>query len=109
MTCRAFEEIRTPEFQNKLHRIMTLLEAAYKHYFANSDGHCKLMEGHVSIELPPFFWQSPDGNARPRISIYSYVLGPGRAHGFENVDLALREVEQWHAAEMAATHDGGFW
>ena len=82
-------------------RIRSLLAEAYEHYFANSDGHCKSSEGAVSLHFQPFFWREGEGQERPGVSIFSYVLGPHRDHYFRNTDEALAAVTEWHADEMS--------
>src|SRR5437763_1425202 len=85
-----------------LAEIQRLLDEAYTHYFANSDGHCKSSEGDIELGFNNFF-ERRDG--RPfvitSVGIYSYVLGPSRMNYFKSVDEALAAVRGWHAKEMA--------
>lgn len=89
--------------------IVALLDEAYKHYFDNSDGHCKASEGWVGISFDygTYFERKPSMS----VEVYSYVLGPSRSHHFSTIAEALSAVRQWHKAEMAYDHaaDAGGW
>lgn len=96
----------TETLQQNLAEIRRLLSEAYEHYFAGSDGHCKSLEGQISIDYPEFFWRLDAGDpaASPRISIYSYVFARGRREHFENSQEALDTVREWHAEEMGTVY-----
>lgn len=86
--------------------ICRLLDEAYDHYFANSDGHCKMSEGHVTVNQSyGNYWDRKEGQNQPiqSVTVYSYVLGPHRSHDFESLEEALETVQRWHASEMS--HD----
>jgi hypothetical protein len=88
----------------EIHR---LLNEAYDHYFANSDGYCKSSEGQVSLHWPTYFAMRY-GEIEPTCSVYSYVLGPSRNHDFESTTEALAAVREWHAEEMAHDYRDSF-
>ena len=89
--------------QENLREIHRLLDEAYRHYFENSDGHCKSSEGHISVEYGNYW--SRQGLTDPLeisgVEIYSYVLGPSRGHRFNTTAEALEAVRGWHEDEMA--------
>lgn len=85
----------------ELHR---LLQEAYDHYFANSDGYCKSAEGVVYVEWPTYFAMR-DGDTEPKVGVYSYVMGPDRMHYFNSIADALEAVREWHAKEMVRTYE----
>lgn len=87
-----------------LSEIVCLLDEAYRHYFDNSDGHCKSSEGAIDLHFGTFFDRN-NGEDKIGCSIYSYVLGPHRNHSFESIESALAEVKKWHKAETE--HDYG--
>jgi hypothetical protein len=93
----------TAEEQRDLAQLIALLDQAYDHYFANSDGHCKSSEGYVHVDFGLYFDRA-DGVRRRAVKVYSYCLGPSRTHHFESIKDALAAVEQWHAEEMATDH-----
>ncbi len=92
----------------QLDELVTLLDEAYRHYFATSDGYCKSSEGAIELELTNFFDRREGESLRVKsVMIYSYVLGPSRAHYFGSVQEALAAVRHWHAQEMARDDNDG--
>jgi hypothetical protein len=80
-----------------------LLDEAYRHYFANSDGHCKSVEGAISLHFGNHFDREhydKDALEVSGVEVYSYVLGPSRTHWFKGLNEALHAVRQWHKEEM---------
>jgi hypothetical protein len=98
----AVKDVLTLQERAGLAEIIRLLDEAYRHYFENSDGHCKSAEGYVEVAFGTYFDRNAGRRVRPT-SVYSYVLGPSRSHHFDSVAEALDVVREWHAAEMA--HD----
>lgn len=88
---------------NDVAEIRRLLQEAYDHYFANSDGYCKSAEGSISLHLGNY-WENADGRAEVGVTVYSYVLGPERIHDFRTTAEALAAVRVWHQEEMATTY-----
>jgi hypothetical protein len=90
---------------DRLTEMQRLLDEAYTHYFANSDGYCKSSEGDIELTFNNFF-QRRDGAPFKitAVGVYSYVLGPSRMHCFKSVDEALATVRDWHAKEMATDY-----
>jgi len=87
----------------KLREIVRLMDEAYDHYFATSDGHCKTSEGYVGLGFNNYFERKAGEPLRvAQVEIYSYVLGPSRSHYFGSVDEALATVREWHRNEMSA-------
>lgn len=113
------EDILTREEIEQLGEIQRLLDEAYDHYFATTDGLCKMSEGYFNVSFGNYF-DRDDGDTgyqsrgqkpavrRRRMTIYSYVLGPSRNHDFESIGEALETVKKWHEAEMTrpSTQDG---
>ena len=96
--------MNTKDFE-KLLQIRKLLKEAYDYYFQHSDGHCKIAEGHISLDFGDY-WKDKDCECKVTgVEIYSYVLGPSRSHYFNNLDEALEEVKEWHRNEMTASYD----
>lgn len=102
-----YRELFTDEFRAKLEEIQRLIAEASQHSL-DEDGHCKSSEGAISIDLPPFYWSWND-KARPRVQIYSYLLGPSRNHEFDDIDAALKAARRWHSEEMAADRKAGWY
>lgn len=98
------EPISTVEAQG-LAEIARLLDEAYTHYFANSDGYCKPSEGDIELTFNNFF-ERRDGQsfAITSVGVYSYVFGPSRMHYFSSVQSALETVRDWHRIEMATDY-----
>jgi hypothetical protein len=93
------------EQQADLFEIARLLDEAYDHYFANSDGHCKSYEGRISVRSNTYFEREAGALLQiVGVDIASYVLGPNRGHSFDSTKEALKAVRKWHAAEMANEH-----
>ena len=89
-----------------LREIQRLLDEAYDNYFAKGDGHCKSMEGSISIEFNNYFDRHGGDPFNVRsVGVYSYVLGPSRSHYFDSTAEALAAVRKWHADEMARDYD----
>lgn len=86
----------------KLAELHRLLDEAYRHYFAYSDGHCKSSEGHITVHYGNFWDRVDSGPFVTGVEVYSYALGPSRSHWFDTLDAALAAVREWHAAEMAS-------
>lgn len=82
-----------------LNEIARLLDEAYTHYFATSDGYCKSSEGYVSVSFGNFF-DRRQGIRKRHVEVYSYVLGPSRMHDFDSIEEALETVREWHAECM---------
>lgn len=89
-----------------LAEIRRLLDEAYDHYFANSDGCYKSSEGYIGIEFNNYF-ERREGEALgiKSIEIYSYVFGPNRSHFFDSTAEALETVKQWHDKEMQMDYE----
>lgn len=93
-----------------LAEIRRLLDEAYDHYFANSDGHCKSSEGFISLNYPNYFDRKHgDAFGVKSVEIYSYVFGPNRNHFFKSTAEALETVKVWHKREMQETYEEEFW
>jgi hypothetical protein len=89
---------------NKLIQIRKLLKEAYDHYFQHSDGHCKSVEGNISLEFGDY-WSDKECECKiTGVSIYSYVLGSSRNHYFDTLDEALETVKKWHNEEMSTDY-----
>ena len=89
-----------------LRKIQHLLDEAYAHYFANSDGHCKTSEGEISVSFGNYWDRLTYGVSNQDlevngVDIYSYALpSPSRNHHFDTLEQALQEVQKWHDEEM---------
>ena len=89
-----------------LFEIRRLLDEAYDHYFANSDGHCKSSEGHIALNYSNYFERKDGAGLEVKsVEIYSYVFGPNRNHFFKSTAEALETVKQWHEGEMQEDYD----
>ena len=97
-----YELITTGELA-KLHEIHRLLDEANAHALA-IDGHCKSSEGSIEVDFGNHWDRLDPANRKaPKVSVYSYLLGPHRMHHFDSIDQALEVVQQWHRQEMGAT------
>ena len=95
-----FQEIFTDEFRNKLKRLHELLHEAYHDWLERDpDPSGKGSEGQVCITTSDHFF-SYNSDVRPRVTVYSYILGPYRNHEFRNIDDALVEVGKWHKRQL---------
>lgn len=83
-----------------LNEIAALLDEAYRHYFATTDGYCKSAEGAFSVSFGTYFDRNADRRERG-VEVYSYALGPSRTHYFDSISEALVTVRDWHAEEMS--------
>lgn len=100
----------TEQEMKDLEEIRRLLDEAYAHYFANSDGHCKSSEGYIGLQFTNYF-ERRDGEpfGIKGVEIYSYVLGPNRSHTFADTNEALVSVRSWHEREMETDHEEDVW
>lgn len=97
---KGYKEIFTVDFMLKLRKLHELLIQAYKDWELRSpDLHHKQSDGQVRVITSDHFFSYND-NIRPKIEIYSYVLGPYRNHEFDNIDIALEEVTKWHKNQL---------
>jgi hypothetical protein len=95
-----YGEILTEPFHEKLKQVYRLLAEAYEDWQKRSpDHHAKWSEGQVRITTPDHFY-SYNHAMRPKVEIYSYVLGPNRNHEFNNIDEALEAVTRWHKQQI---------
>lgn len=103
----------TPEQQKQLQEIQQLLKQGYDDYFARSDGYCKRGEGAIQVYYPNYFeiCEGMDPLTAVGIEVYSYALGPSRAHFFESFEEALGAVKEWvrmknvaRAAKVVTAH-----
>lgn len=91
----------TNQEMKDLEEIRRLLDEAYDHYFANSDGHCKSSEGHIALNLSNYFERKNGADLSIKsIEVYSYIFGPNRNHFFMSTAEALKVVKAWHEKEM---------
>jgi hypothetical protein len=91
-----------------LAEIQRLLDEAYDHYFANSDGHCKRNEGYVGLHFNTVHERrAGDPFEIVDVEVYSYVLGPHRTHNFPSTSAALEAVREWHRREMETDYTAG--
>lgn len=90
----------------ELSEIRRLITEATLHAWER-DPYGKSGEGNISVNLDnPLEWDEEYRPPRPpTVTVYSYVLGPHRAHYFDSPAQALEIVKQWHAAEMARPTD----
>ena len=91
-----------------LAELRSLLDEAYDHYFALSDGFCKMGEGAITLHFGNYF-ERKEGKSTLSVSVYSYVFGPGRSHHFGSVSEALKAVKGWHDTEMQDDHAQDWW
>ncbi|ONK10356.1 hypothetical protein [Streptomyces sp. MP131-18] len=102
-----------PSFQGDLEalrELQRLLDEAYEHYFANSDGYCKSSEGYIGLDLNNYFERRDGEPLRIKgVEVYSYVLGPSRRHTFPTIAAALDTVRRWHAEEMSCDYSEEDW
>lgn len=95
-----------PQEAADLAEIQRLMDEAYTHYFKLSDGYCKSSEGYIGLHFNNYFERRDGEPLRIKyVEIYSYVLGPNRTHTFKSTADALATVREWHAREMAETHE----
>jgi hypothetical protein len=91
----------------RLMRLQRLLGEAYSHYF-RYEKKAIADEGSVSVS-----WGDVrgvlKGDVEPSVLIVSSAFGDGDSHGFATLDLALSEVERWHAKELANEPDTDVW
>lgn len=88
-----------------LTELQQLMDEAYEHYFAGSDGHCKSSEGYVGLAFNNVHDRRAGEPFRiDSVEVYSYVLGPSRTHHFPSTAVALAAVREWHAQEMATDY-----
>lgn len=96
----------TEQEMKDLEEIRRLLDEAYEHYFATSDGHCKSSEGHIALNFPNFFERKDGAGLEVKsVEIYSYVFGPNRLHFFSSTAEALGAVKKWHEREMQEDYE----
>ena len=88
-----------------LEEIRRLLDLAYEHYFATSDGYCKPSEGHIGIGFTNYFDSRAGTKGIQDVTLYSYVFGTGRSHEFGSVEAALEAVRDWYSDELATVRD----
>lgn len=100
----------TEQEYRDLYEIRRLLDEAYDHYFANSDGYCKSSEGYIGLSFNNYF-DRRDGKVIgiELVEIYSYVFGPSRSHYFKSTAEALETVKVWHKREMSETYEENDW
>lgn len=89
----------------KLIEIRKLLKEAYDHYFDNTDGHCKMEEGHISLGFGNYWEDSECKMKIKSIDIYSYVFGNSRIHCYYSIDEALEVVRGWHKEETETDYE----
>lgn len=96
-----YNPLLTSEELEQLAEIVRLLNEAYEHYFEFGDGYAKSSEAHISLDFGTY-WDRADPETRhaPKVSIYSYVLGPYRNHNFDPIEQALQVVRVWHDRGM---------
>lgn len=91
---------------HKLTKIQALLDTAYQHYAAHTNGACKSLEGQVTLTLGTTFDHLDGAPDIQEVKVYSYLFGEGeRHHFFGTLDEALAVVQKWHDKEMATEYD----
>lgn len=86
----------------KLTELTRLLDEAYDHYLATSDGYRKSNEGHIELTLGDYD-QRAAGEAKLQLKVRSSIFGRSSTTNFTSIEEALAEVARWHEQEMADT------
>jgi hypothetical protein len=118
MTAEGRSQLLSEQEQADLAEMVRLMDEAYTHYFAVSDGHCKSSEGYFALTFDNFFDRRAGKPRSVGVEVYSYVLGPHRTHHFDSPAAALAEVREWHMemlsrfcyeCEGTTEHEAGCW